>query len=76
MKGQNDAEEYIHARIPIEWKKQIQDLVEKGLYKDMTAFLHEAIRNQLDPDRQQERIRKKILELARSDPEVKKEFNL
>lgn len=66
----------IHARVPSAWKKEIQDLVDKGVYRDVSDFLREAIRNQLDPEVQTQRIKKKILSLAESDPQVRKEFNL
>jgi len=66
----------IHARVPSAWKKEIQDLVDKGVYRDVSDSLREAIRNQLDPEVQTQRIKKKILSLAESDPQVRKEFNL
>jgi len=70
------ADEMIHARVPSAWKKEIQDLVDKGVYRDVSDSLREAIRNQLDPEVQTQRIKKKILSLAESDPQVRKEFNL
>ncbi len=40
----------IHIRIASSLKKQIQDLVEAGEYRDMTDFVTKAIRNQLEDD--------------------------
>jgi Arc/MetJ-type ribon-helix-helix transcriptional regulator len=70
------ADDYIHARIPSEWKKEIQDLIRQGIYKDQTDFLHRAIENELCPDVQTKRIKDRMIALAKYDPHVRKEFKL
>jgi Arc/MetJ-type ribon-helix-helix transcriptional regulator len=70
------ADDYIHARIPTGWKKEIQDLIREGVYKDQTDFLHKAIENELRPEIRSKRIKDRMLALAKSDPVVRKEFKL
>jgi Arc/MetJ-type ribon-helix-helix transcriptional regulator len=72
----NDSEELIHVRIGSELKKRIQELVDRGEYKDITAFVKGAIIERLDPYWDIEKVKRSILYLKEKDPEFRKMMNL
>ena len=72
----NDSEELIHVRIGSDVKRRIQELVDRGDYKDITAFVKDAIMERLDPFWDIEKIKRSILHLWDTDPEFRKIMNL
>jgi Arc/MetJ-type ribon-helix-helix transcriptional regulator len=72
----NDSEELIHVRIGSDVKKRIQELVDRGDYKDITSFVKEAILERLDPFWDLQKIKRSILHLRNTDPEFRKLMNL
>ena len=65
--------DFIHVRIPIEWKHDIQKKVEAKEYRDITAFVLEALDEKLNPDKREKELRKSLLKLL-DDPEVCKKI--
>ena len=62
---------YINARVPSEWKDEIGRLVDRGLYKDITDFIHEAVRRELNPDVQRQKIKEQMEYLETHDERIK-----
>lgn len=72
----NDSEELIHVRIGSDLKRRIQELVDRGDYKDITSFVKDAVIERLDPYWDIEKIKKSIIYLKDRDPDFRKIMNL
>jgi len=71
----SEAEETIHARVGLELKNRVSAMCGEGKpYKDITAFVKEAILNQLDPDRNLQETKKNFKFLWDQDTEFRDWF--
>ncbi len=64
------ANDTIRVRVGENLKKTIQEHVDRGEYEDISAFVREAIREHLNPNRGIERTKRHIIELAENDIEI------
>jgi Arc/MetJ-type ribon-helix-helix transcriptional regulator len=63
--------EFIHIRVPADYKQKIQDLVTQREHRDITDFVIEAIRDKLEPDRVKSEIKDHLRALIVNDPEIR-----
>jgi len=67
------SEDTVGIRIDPEAKKKIQEKVDSKEYKNISAFVNEAIAEKLEPDYEDERFIQK-LDKALDNPEIKKKI--
>jgi Arc/MetJ-type ribon-helix-helix transcriptional regulator len=70
---QNDT---IRVRVGEQLKHQIQAIVDKGEYEDISAFVRDAIREHLNPNREIERTKRHIIFLVENDQEIQEVLRL
>ena len=66
------ADDQINARVGIDLKKQIQNLVDKGDYKDITSFIEIAIKSELDIPKREREFKERTWHLIEDDSEVRR----
>jgi Arc/MetJ-type ribon-helix-helix transcriptional regulator len=66
----------IHFRCHDEIKEEIEELVRKGLYQDVSEFMVETLLLRLRPEETREQQKKKILYIIQTDAEIRKELGL
>jgi Arc/MetJ-type ribon-helix-helix transcriptional regulator len=67
-------DEFIHIRVPSTVKEDIQKLVDRNLYRDITDFVLKAIRVQLYPNEYREQIKESMINLIETDREFRDSF--
>jgi Arc/MetJ-type ribon-helix-helix transcriptional regulator len=66
----------IRVRVGEELKQKIQGLVDSGEYEDISAFVRDAIREHLNPQRGIERTKRHIIYLVENDIEIQEILSL
>jgi len=66
----------IRVRVGEELKQKIQALVDSGEYEDISAFVRDAIREHLNPQRGIERTKRHIIYLVENDIDIQEILSL
>jgi Arc/MetJ-type ribon-helix-helix transcriptional regulator len=66
----------IRVRVGEELKQKIQALVDSGEYEDISAFVRDAIREHMNPNRAIERTKRHIIYLVENDIEIQEILSL
>jgi Arc/MetJ-type ribon-helix-helix transcriptional regulator len=66
----------IRVRVGEELKQKIQGLVDNGEYEDISAFVRDAIREHLKPQRGIERTKRHIIYLVENDVDIQEALGL
>ncbi len=66
----------IRVRVGEDLKQKIQALVDSGEYEDISAFVRDAIREHLNPNRGIERTKRHIIYLVENDIDIQEALGL
>lgn len=66
----------IRVRVGEDLKQKIQGLVDAGEYEDISAFVRDAIREHLNPNRGIERTKRHIIYLVENDIDIQEILSL